>query len=122
MAGELSGRIYAIGPRGRSLLVARSRLPAGPDIGVESLGFVPRRARLALVADRGVPGAPHPGTDRVLALPLAGRGLVAGDLVAVAEGGARTIAIRCRRACTVRMLVATGSTAHVEGHLAFVTR
>jgi hypothetical protein len=122
MADELSGRIWAISPRGRHRLVANSGLPAGPDTGVESLGFVPRRAVAALVADRGVPGNPHPGTDHVLRLELAGQGLAAGDLLAVAEGGARTVAVRCRATCTVRIVVGTESTAHREGHVAFLAR
>jgi hypothetical protein len=39
---ELSGRIMAVDARGRAVVLARSGLPSGGDIGVESLGFVPR--------------------------------------------------------------------------------
>src|SRR5258706_16004701 len=66
---ELSGRILAFDERGRVDVVAASGLPAGGDIGVESVGFVPagfNRSGAAYLADRGVPGNLHPGTDSVL--------------------------------------------------------
>ncbi len=40
---EISGRVYAITPAGRSLVVANSGLPARQDTGVESEAFVPTR-------------------------------------------------------------------------------
>src|SRR5205823_181713 len=72
LPGERSGQIWAISPDGRSSLVARSPLPSGGDIGVESVAFVPAgftRDWTAYLADRVSPGNPHPGTDSVLALP-----------------------------------------------------
>ena len=66
---ETGGRVFAITPRGRSLLVANSGLPHGNDIGVESEGFVPDKTHTeALVADRLTPGNPHPGDDVLLGL------------------------------------------------------
>ena len=38
---ELSGDLIAVRPDGSSAVIARSGLPTGGDIGVESLGFVP---------------------------------------------------------------------------------
>src|SRR5262249_25350281 len=52
-------RVYAIGPGGVARTVARSGLPHGQDVGVESAGFVPpefRRGWSAYLADRRVPG------------------------------------------------------------------
>jgi hypothetical protein len=122
-ADEHSGRLLAFSANGSWTLLARSGLPHGPDIGVESLGFVPMSYREALVADRGTPGNPHPGDDVILGLShlaLAAAGVRAGELLAVSEGGAQTIAVRCARTCSVRV-VATGPTdAHVEGHVVFL--
>src|SRR5260370_8179214 len=73
-ADELSGKIYAIGPDGAVRVVALSGLPAGPDTGVESLGFVPRGFRRhgeVYYSDRATPGNPHPGTDSLLRLSAA---------------------------------------------------
>ena len=67
-ADEGSGRIFAFGANGRVRLVAESGLPAGGDIGVEGVGFVPPRARAAYFSDMGAPGSPTQGTDSVLTL------------------------------------------------------
>jgi hypothetical protein len=119
---ELSGTIYAIAPDGRSSVVARSGLPHGQDIGVESEGFVPERFGEALVADRGTRGNRHPGDDLILGLAhktLAGAGVSGGDLLVVSEGGAKTIAVRCAVSCRVRHIADGPSRAHIEGHIVF---
>ena len=124
---ELSGRIMAVDARGRAVVLARSDLPAGGDLGVESLGFAPRgfeRGTTALLADRAVPGAPHPGTDTILGVSGAAlhrAGVRAGDLLAAAEGGGETIAIRCPRRgpCTVRLVAHGPAVTHAEGHIVF---
>jgi hypothetical protein len=70
-ADEVTGRIYAFGPRGLVRLVAESGLPAGGDIGVESVGFVPPtlgRHGAAYLADMGAPGSPTSGSDSLLIL------------------------------------------------------
>ncbi len=64
-ADENSGRIYAFGRDGAAELVADSGLPAGGDIGVEALGFVPTRigrGAAAYFSDLGAPGSPTRGT------------------------------------------------------------
>jgi hypothetical protein len=122
---ELSGRILAIDRDGTVRFAVDSTLAGGQDIGVESLGFVPRRfgrRGAAFLADRGQPGNPHPGTDSVLR--VAGDALVAagvrpGDLLAATEASANTIAIRCRRRCTVRRVADGPAVAHAEGHIVF---
>lgn len=126
-ADETSGRIFAFTPTGSVELVANSRLPAGGDIGVESLGFVPAgfgpRGR-AYFSDLGAPGSPTEGTDSLLMLrgaDLAAGSLRPGDLVAVTEAGARTISIRCSRRCVVRHLAEGPVTTHGEGHVTFVS-
>jgi hypothetical protein len=123
---ELHGRLIAIDARGRTAVLARSGLPAGGDIGVESLGFVPagfERGMTALLADRAVSGAPHPGTDSILGVSgtaLRSAGVRAGDLLAATEGGGETIAVRCgRRACTVRLVAHGPAVTHAEGHIVF---
>jgi hypothetical protein len=119
---EQTGLIWAVTPAGKSALVARSGLPHGGDVGVESEGFVPAgRGWRALLADRRTPGNPHPGDDVVLRVPVASlSGVWAGDLLVATEGGARTDAVRCGRAgCSVREVAAGPAIAHAEGHIAF---
>ncbi len=130
---EHSGRIFAIDARGNVRTVARSGLPSGADVGVESVGFVPPqfdRSQAAYLSDRRSAGNPHPGTDSILR--FSGADLVKarvrpGDLVVASEGGAKTIAVRCARRCSVRKIrrcsvrkIADGPAAsHVEGHIVF---
>jgi hypothetical protein len=126
---ELSGHVYAIAPNGAAEVVAGLNMPVGQDVGVESLGFVPRgfgAGWRALVADRATPGNPHPGNDAILSIPgsrLAAAGVRPGDLLAVNEGGATTVAIRCRGAkCRAHRVADGPATAHVEGHVVFARR
>jgi hypothetical protein len=120
---ELSGRIVAITPAGKSVLVARSGLAHGQDVGVESEGFVPSGGRDALVADRISPGNRHPGDDVVLRIrgaALKAAGVRPGDLLVASEGGAATDAISCAAAgCRVRHVASGPPIAHAEGHIAF---
>ena len=124
---ELHGPIYAFKPNGSAATLATPPLASGPDIGVESLGFVPRlkSSGAAFLADRGVPGNPHPGTDSILRLTAAQLGSArvrAGDLLVVTEGGAETIVVRCRKGkgCSVRRIGAGPAVAHAEGHISFL--
>jgi hypothetical protein len=122
---EVTGRLWAIGPSGRPVVVARSGPPTGYDIGVESAGFVPPgfgRAWAAYVADRREPGNPHPGTGNVLRLSAAvllRAGARPGDLIVASEASARTILVRCTTACTVRRVAAGPASTHTEGHIVF---
>jgi hypothetical protein len=116
---ELSGRILAVTPAGEAVELAASGIPSGGDIGVESAGVVPVGGGV-LVADRGTPGSPHPGTDSVLRLEqaaLATAGVSPGDILIASEGGAVTVDLRCTPGCTVRTVAMGPSTAHGEGHL-----
>jgi hypothetical protein len=120
---EKSGRIYAITPRGRAVLVARSGLSAGQDIGVESEVQVPDRQRYAVLgADRRNPGNQHPGDDALLRIgstALSAAGVRPFDFLVGTEGGARLVDLRCRASsCNVREVAAGPSDAHLEGHLA----
>jgi hypothetical protein len=125
---EVSGRLYAFGPGGRTRLVVESGLPAGGDIGVESVGFVPPaigRRGAAYLADLGSPGSPTSGSDSLLVLPAVAvsRGrLQAGELVVATEAGAKTLAVRCRRVCTIRRVADGPATAHAEGHITFLPK
>jgi hypothetical protein len=124
---EGSGRIFAVAPNGRTTLVARSLIPMGPDIGVESAGFVPKsfgRRGMALLADRFSRGNAHPGTNNLLRLPgseLIKAGVRPGDLLVASEGGAQTIVVRCSNTCTVKHIADGPAVAHGEGHIAFAT-
>jgi hypothetical protein len=124
-ADEMTGRILAFAPSGVVRLIVQSGLPAGPDIGVESLGFVPPGlgAGAAYFSDLGAPGSPTEGTDSLLVLSgedLARARLVAGELVAATEAGGTTIAVRCARRCTVRRVAVGPAATHGEGHATFV--
>jgi hypothetical protein len=117
---EKNGLVYAVDPSGRVVTLARSGLPAGGDIGVESAGFVPPRAAAAYLADRLTPGNRHPGDDAILRLSaaqLTRAGIRAGDLLVATEGGASTIDVRCAATCTVRYVAAGPAVAHAEGHV-----
>ncbi len=122
---EVSGRVYAIAPDGTVVTLIDPRLPVGGDIGVESTGFVPpgfAPGGFAYLADHAEPQAKYTGTDSILRLP--GRALIAagarpGDLLVATEGGARTVLVRCARACTVRDIGIGLPTSHPEGHIVF---
>ena len=122
---ETTGRLFAFQPDGSALTLADSGLASGGDIGVESAGFVPpgfSRAGGAYLADRFSAGNAHPGTDSILELPgsqLARAGVHSGDLLVATEGGAETIAVRCRDSCTVRHIADGPAVAHSEGHIVF---
>jgi hypothetical protein len=95
---------------------------------VEAVGFVPKapgRHDTAYLADTGAPGSPTSGSDSLLLLPAtvsrAAR-LQAGELVVATEAGAKTVAVRCRRTCTIRPVADGPATAHAEGHIAFVAK
>ena len=121
---ERGGWIYAITPAGRTIRIGASGLPHGPDIGVESAGFVPAGTVDALLADRLTPGNRHPGDDVVLRIrhaALAAAGVRRGELLVATEGGALTDAVRCRAAgCQIRQVASGPAVAHAEGHIAFI--
>lgn len=125
-ADENSGRIFAFSHTGAVKMVAESGVPAGGDIGVEELGFVPsgfRRSGSAYVSDLGAPGSPTVGTDSLLMLPgpdLVRAGIGAGDLLAATEAGAITISMHCAGRCAVRRIGDGPAVTHGEGHIAFM--
>jgi hypothetical protein len=126
-ADEKSGKIFAFGPGGAVRLLAKPALPAGADIGVESMGFVPPgfgANDAAYVADLTAPGSPTVGTESVLVLrgaDLEAAALRPGDLVALTEGGGATVAVRCTQRCAVRRVADGPAATHGEGHISFAT-
>jgi hypothetical protein len=119
---EVSGLLYAIEPSGRALLLTRSGIPHGQDVGVESEGFVPASFAYALVADRLTARNRHPGDNLILGISqasLARAGVTAGDLLVASEGSATTIAVRCGQTCQARLLAVGPRRAHIEGHIVF---
>ena len=127
-ADEVTGRIYAFGAGGGVRLVVKSGLPAGGDIGTEAVGFVPPklgRHGAGYLADLGSPGSPTSGSDSLLI--FAGTGLSRanlhpGELIVATEAGAKTLAVRCARLCTVRRVTDGPAVTHAEGHITFVER
>jgi hypothetical protein len=125
---ELTGRIYGFSPDGRVSLVAESGLPAGGDIGVEAVGFVPPklgRHGAAYLADTGAPGSPTSGSDSLLTLAgasLSRANLHRGELIVATEAGAKTLAVRCARLCTIRRVADGPTVTHAEGHITFLPR
>jgi hypothetical protein len=119
---ENSGNVIFIRFDGTNGVLIRPDLPAGPDIGVESVGFVPddfvRRRGSAYVADRRSPGSPTEGTDsiwRITSDVLGPNGIDANDLIVVAEAG-RSAIVRCRMTCRVLPL-GDAAGGHIEGHV-----
>lgn len=123
---ELSGRLVAIEPDGRSSIIAVSGVPTGQDTGVEGVAFVPpgfADGGRAYFADRATSGSANPGSDTLLALgasQLVSAGVREGDLLAATEGGVRLVDVRCIPTCQARTLLGTASPAHGEGHLLLV--
>ena len=122
---EVSGRIYAFKPDGTRLVVLNPPLPAGVDVTLGGLGFVPAgfmsRGGAVYHADHKTAGSSFPGNDVVLRLTsaqLQGAGVQDGDLLAAVESGGATIAVHCDSTCTARRLTSP-TTAHGEGHFAF---
>jgi hypothetical protein len=124
-ADENSGNVIFIRFDGTSGVLIRPDLPAGPDIGVESVGFLPPgfigRGGTAYVADRRSPGSPTEGTDaiwRVTPERFSQVRIDENDLIVVTETG-RTTIVRCRATCrTFPFGDAAG--AHIEGHVTVV--
>ena len=123
-ANETDGTVYAVSASGALSPVAASAVPAGGDIGVESVGFVPPTgAAVAYMADRLTPGNPHPGTDsllRVSAGALKQAGVVPGDALVGTEGGATVVDVRCSAHCSAHVVALGPPTAHGEGKLLVV--
>ena len=126
-ADEISGDIIGIKPSGATSKVANLAHPAGPDLGVDSSGFVPRGffqgGGSAYLADRGTANNPHPGTDSILRLTsaqLEAAGVLEGDLLVATEGGGATKDVACGVACSLRAIAAGPATGHIEGHIVFL--
>jgi hypothetical protein len=124
-ADELSGDVVFVRADGRSGVLAQSGLPAGQDVGVESVGFLPADISTyggsLFVADRR--SGPTDGTDSIWRLgddAIRQAGLQEGDLVVATEKAGRTVAVRCRSTCRVLPVGQAGDAAHVEGHVTAV--
>jgi hypothetical protein len=121
---ENHGVLYAISSAGAVSIVAHPDVPAGPDIGIESIGFVPPAGiGAAYVADRGTPKSakPHPGTDSILR--LTGErlsGVAPGDLLVATEGAGTLVDVRCAPGCTSIVIASGPRAGHIEGHIVVV--
>jgi hypothetical protein len=119
---EVDGRLLAVSPDGSVRDIADPGQPAGGDIGVESLGFVPSANADAYLADRLTPGNANPGHDAILQISadrLRSAGVAPGDLLAALEGGATTIRVRCAATCNVSEVATGPAGAHAEGSIGF---
>ena len=126
---EHGGAIYAFAPDGSSHRIARSGLPSGADIGVESAGFIPPSAsehRVAAYVSSAHGSTTGPGADSILR--LGGRAihrlpLRPGDLLVASETAATSVRVRCgSRRCSVQKVADGPPAAHVEGHVVFSAR
>jgi hypothetical protein len=119
---EVAGRLLALAPDGSIRDVVNPIQPAGGDIGIESIGFVPAAFGPAYLADRRSPGNANPGHDLILRLSgvsLRAAGVAPGDLLATREGGGATVDVRCAATCSVRPVATAPTGAHAEGSIAF---
>jgi hypothetical protein len=119
---EYDGNNLDISPSGRSRVLIGSGLPAGSDLGVESIGFVPSRSASAYVSDRYTPRHRYPGDNAILELSaraLRSAGARPGDLLVATEGRGLTDDVRCAERCTVRYLGKGPARAYIEGHIEF---
>jgi hypothetical protein len=120
-ADENTGDIVFIRFDGTSGVLIRPDLPSGPDIGVESIGFIPedfvRRRGVVYVADRRAPGAPSEGTDAIwrMTSDVLAPVIDENDLVVLTEAG-RSAVVRCRTTCRA-MPLGDAPGAHIEGHV-----
>ena len=129
MPDELTGNVYATSPTGQSHLVVNAGTPAGPDIGVESLGFVPKKFRFgpydAFLASAHGGSDFGPGSRTILRLgsgALRRVGVKPGDLLGASELAGTTVAIRCARRCSARKVANGPAAGHIEGHIVFARR
>jgi hypothetical protein len=120
---EHTGDIVFIRYDGTNGVLIGSGLPAGADIGVGSVGFVPpeylQRGGTAYMVDRRSSRSSTDGTDGIWRLTedvLRGVGIDNNDLMVAAQADGRTVVVRCRMTCRVLPLGAAPG-AHVEGHI-----
>jgi hypothetical protein len=126
MPDELTGNVYAAAPNGKTRLVVNAGTPAGGDIGVESLGFVPKafdRRRFSAFLSSAHGGSNFgPGTRTILTLgpgALRRTGVAPGDLLGVSELAGTTVAIHCSKHCSARRVANGPAAGHIEGHIVF---
>jgi len=124
---ETTGAMWTFAPDGSVVAAPPPPFPTGADVGVESLGFVPKLTSkgAAYLSDHGLQGQPFVGTDSILRLTAAqlrSAGVGAGDLLIATEGGAQTADMRCRKGqgCTFFSVGVGLPVTHSEGHIAFL--
>ena len=130
-AGQLiipdeSGQLIALTPDGKATVIIRRPLPGGINVTLGGVGFVPdgfsERGGVAYHIDRLEPASSFRGSDHLIRArsdALVAAGVADGDLLAVAEDGGATIAVRCGDTCTAQVVIPGDNKAHVEGHVAF---
>ncbi len=125
-ADENTGDVIFIRFDGTSGVLINPGLPAGPDIGIESVGFTPPgfigRGGTAYVADRRSPGSPTEGTDSIWRLTpelFSQVRIDENDLIVTTEGGGKTVVVRCRATCRT-FPFGDAANAHIEGHITVV--
>ena len=124
-ADENTGDVIFIRFDGTSGVLINPGLPAGPDIGVDSVGFTPPgfigRGGTAYVADRRSPGSPTEGTNSIWRMTPQSFSQVRideNDLVVVTEAG-RSVVIRCRATCRT-FPFGDAPNGHIEGHVTVI--
>ncbi|HEX2046881.1 MAG TPA: hypothetical protein VHF27_03895 [Acidimicrobiales bacterium] len=112
-ADENTGDLVFIRFDGANGVLVRPELPAGPDVGAESVGFVPddfvrRRGALHVAGGDGT-------IWRMTAGALGPFGVDENDLVVAGQTG-RSAAVRCRATCVVTAL-GDAEAAGLQGHV-----
>jgi len=126
LTDEFGGRVLAVSPGGTVAVVLKTPLPAGMDITMHGLGFVPdgftERGGAVYHADRGGGGGRYPGNNtirRIQSADLVAAGVRDGDLLVAAEFGGAMIDVRCEETCTSFLVAKESKATHGEGKLAF---
>ncbi|HEY6117030.1 MAG TPA: hypothetical protein VI172_13830 [Candidatus Dormibacteraeota bacterium] len=118
-ADTVSGRVYAIAANGTVASIGRPSVAGGPEVGVETAGFVPPR-----FFDAGgslyYADARTGHLMRLTSDALKAAGVNEGYLLVAAERGAPVVTAHCDPTCVGAFVIRTPTAVRGEGHFAFV--
>ena len=115
----VSGRVYAIAANGKMTSIGKPSVPKGPEIGVESVAFVPT----GFFESGGSMYYADAGTGHLMRLSssaLQAAGVAEGSSLIASERGAALANITCSPTCSGKFAIRTPTSARGEGHLVFV--
>jgi hypothetical protein len=118
-ADTVSGRVFAIAANGSVASIGKPSVAGGPEVGVETAGFVPPRffdaGGSVYYAD-----ARTGHLMRLTSDALKAAGVNEGYLLVAAERGAPVVTAHCDPACAGAFVIRSPSAVRGEGHFAFV--